>query len=680
MKTSNRYLSSRIFCAACAMSMALQLLPACLWAQENRSIQNVSSAGGPAENQQKPGKSTPELASGPAPAAGRTAFVSVAKALIYSGPAEEFYPTHQLPQGTAVQVFHQTESGWVAIRPPKGSFSWIPASEVFLLPGGKSAEVTTNNSVSWIGTALGTANQYRWQVRLHKSEQLMILGEEVVKDSEGRESLWYKISPPNGEFRWIQSGFLSSEPPAVLARQTGTPGQSAEETDSASDSRSNKPDKGERPARLSDESEVQPAGYDGIIVHESDGEVVWEGDVVEGGVYYDEPHFDEGYYIEPEWNEEPDASWNDWQLFEFTDDGLRFPLWERALNKRAQLHDPLVEDPFSLAMAPKAKGPRVRSVMHEEPARPDRHRRTPWRDPRMLAQQRMQGFPQASTQRGSGSTLSALRGAFSQSDGDRLGELPYPVERNSIQPNAQAPSSDYYRDMNQPRPAPSLDQSTGIFGNNFGMENSGNWLSRNWFGLQQQFSDAGSNIAQTSNSALMQLQLRLNEIVTQPMVQWNFGNLKNQVQQLIQSGPSPVERGQARLLMERIEAFEQLAVRSGYHLASYSDVPSGVIHASFSQSHGVPAQLPSPAVAVNHASHTPFEATGWMVPVHSATSGQPSHAITDDSGRIVAYVTGLPGMNLDRYINQSVGIQGLRGYLPQLQAAHIEAQNVVRIR
>jgi inosine/xanthosine triphosphate pyrophosphatase family protein len=66
--------------------------------------------------------------------------------------------------------------------------------------------------------------------------------------------------------------------------------------------------------------------------------------------------------------------------------------------------------------------------------------------------------------------------------------------------------------------------------------------------------------------------------------------------------------------------------------------------------------------------------------VHAAVAGQPTHAITDDSGQIVAYVTALPGLNLDRYVNQAIGIQGLRGFLPQFQAAHIEAQNIVKLR
>jgi len=705
---------------------------------------------------------------------GRTAFVSVPRALVHSGPAEEFYPTHQLQQGAALEVFHRTDTGWVAIRPPAGSFSWIPAAEVFLLPGGRTAEVTSDNSVSWIGTALGTAKQYRWQVRLNKGEQITVLGEQAIKDHDGRESLWYKISPPSGEFRWISSGMINSEPPSKLAVPSSNQDSEAVVPASATKQRTprNSPAKAssqeskaiplpirdDAAAEASDvqpsvETDVQAAGYEGIIVHGNVGEeVVMDGEVVDAGIYYDDSGFEDDIAWESESVPEADASWDDWQLFEFTDEGLRFPLWERSLAKRANLYDPLLHDPFSLAMAPKVKGPRLRSTMHEEHAPASHRRRTPWRDPRMLAEQRLQGYPQASGQRGSGTSLSALREAFNATDNNATnGGL------RSQGSNGPSSSPDYYRDQQQPRQAPSLDQSSATNANRSGLQglvsggwsqtaagfnsgtdgiaganllgppglnsddpSNGNWLSRNWQGLQQQALDTGTTAVETGSAALMHLQFKLNEIVTQPMMQWNFGSLKSQVQQLIQAGPSPVERGQARLLLERIEAFEQLATRSGYFLAGFNEshsrslgehhsnmtmppinnglLPnSGVITASFvtpardaftarrtgegtgslkTSSEGTAS---SGATAVQGAT-LPFDATGWLVPVYATTAGQPSHAITDDSGRIVAYVTGLPGMNLDRYVNQAIGIHGLRGFLPQFQAAHIEAQNVVRIR
>jgi len=63
-----------------------------------------------------------------------------------------------------------------------------------------------------------------------------------------------------------------------------------------------------------------------------------------------------------------------------------------------------------------------------------------------------------------------------------------------------------------------------------------------------------------------------------------------------------------------------------------------------------------------------------------AGPGQPTHALTDQQGQVIAYVSGLPGMNLNLNLNQPVGIKGLRGYLPQLQKAHIRAERIVRLK
>jgi SH3-like domain-containing protein len=79
-------------------------------------------------------------------------YVEVDRVNVYAGPREDYYPTSFLSRGESVTVYEQTEDGWLAIRPPKGSFSWLPASQGFLLPGGRKVEVTEAEAVSWIGS------------------------------------------------------------------------------------------------------------------------------------------------------------------------------------------------------------------------------------------------------------------------------------------------------------------------------------------------------------------------------------------------------------------------------------------------------------------------------------------------------------------------------------------------
>lgn len=680
-----------------------------------------------------------------------TGYVAVSRALVYSGPSEDYYPTHQLAQGTAVEIYHQSDSGWMAIRPPSGSFSWIPATDAYLLPGGRSVEITSKNSVSWIGSSLGTAKQYRWQVQLNPGEQLTKLGEESIKDKEGKETLWYKIAPPNGEFRWIQKSAISQQPPEKIASEKAI----AKSAVVPASGQSKKSDK--RYSNVKNASHSARQEEVGAIVLESSspesgmiiedgyaGEVIDDGEMIVDGEYVEGEYMgDEGYIVSEDEVPQHDANWKDWQLFELTDQGLRLPFLERAAAWRNTQPDPLASDPFSLAMAPKKKGnPRPG---YQEPVQVEPNRRfTPWRDPRKLSEQRMMGYPQASGERGMGTTVSALRGTLEDTretiQNNFGGGSSFDPSRSSRHMESM-PGAYNGGSFNSPEPraAPTMDWSTTSQGNrnsnsmgpsvaaanvtapgmgggsdnfassgsapgtlsgNSATASSASWNSRNWFGLSGRSEGADRTSAvEAGSNAVYQLQQRLSEMVTRPMQQWNFGELKDKVQYYISNGSSPTERGQARLLLERIGEFERHAMKSGYSLSSLNSnsaiggppvtsVPAiGVGSASpmASQSPTAPVVTASfAAPATGSGSDTMaaknFDATGWLVPVHAAQPGQPTHALTSDSGQIIAYVTALPGMNLDRFVNQAVGIHGLRGYLNEFRAAHIEAQNVTRLR
>ncbi len=738
----------------------------------NKAESGKPASNKPADSKIDSGKISGNITNADSANKGETGYVAVSRALVYSGPSEDYYPTHQLAQGTAVEIYHQSDSGWMAIRPPSGSFSWIPATDAYLLPGGRSVEITSKNSVSWIGSSLGTAKQYRWQVQLNPGEQLTKLGEESIKDKEGKETLWYKVSPPNGEFRWIQKSAISQTPPESIVREN-TIAKSAVVPASGQSKKSDKRFSNVKSASHSarqeevgaivlesgspDSGVIVDDGYTGEVVVD-DGEMIVDGEYVDGE-YVD----DEGYIVSEEEVPQYDANWKDWQLFELTDQGLRLPFLERAAAWRNTQPDPLAADPFSLAMAPKKKGnPRPG---YQEPVQAVPNRRfTPWRDPRKLSEQRMMGYPQASGERGLGETISALRGTMEDTRG---------VIQNNFGNGRTFDGSRSSRHIDsmpgEPRAAPMLDWSTTSQGNrnsdsmgpsvaaantsaqglvgqgfagqgmsapamggssdNFASSNassvtpssampsasSASWNSRNWFGLSGRSEGADRPGAiEAGSNAVYQLQQRLSEMVTRPMQQWNFGELKEKVQYYISNGSSPTERGQARLLLERIGEFERHAMKSGYSLSSLnsgtamggppvSSVPAlsanpvGIGSFSAGSANGgsfvsnptsptttpvVTASFAAPATGSGSDTMAAknFDATGWLVPVHAAQPGQPTHALTSDSGQIIAYVTALPGMNLDRFVNQAVGIHGLRGYLNEFRAAHIEAQNVTRLR
>jgi uncharacterized protein YgiM (DUF1202 family) len=140
-------------------------------------------------------------------------------ASIHSGPGEKFYATDTLSQGELVEVYRE-KSGWLGVRPPLNSFSWVAGSDLILKDGGMG-EVVKDDATSRIGSRLNDKRNAA-QVRLKKGEGVEVLGEEMV----GGEK-WYKIAPPAGEFRWIQKSLVERVGPIpTTSNESETPATS----------------------------------------------------------------------------------------------------------------------------------------------------------------------------------------------------------------------------------------------------------------------------------------------------------------------------------------------------------------------------------------------------------------------------------------------------------------------
>lgn len=131
------------------------------------------------------------------------------------GPGGEYYRTDPLRHGQALEVYVETEDGWLGIRPPDGSFCWLPADVIKLSPSQDFGIVTEDNSLAWIGTHLGKANKYLWQVQLAKGEEVAILGRAQREGPDGPK-LWFRIVPPPGEFRWVHKDQVVENPEMLL--------------------------------------------------------------------------------------------------------------------------------------------------------------------------------------------------------------------------------------------------------------------------------------------------------------------------------------------------------------------------------------------------------------------------------------------------------------------------------
>jgi hypothetical protein len=205
--------------------------------------------------------------------------------------------------------------------------------------------------------------------------------------------------------------------------------------------------------------------------------------------------------------------------------------------------------------------------------------------------------------------------------------------------------------------------------------------------------------AKFSTPEVQRTLLELSGVVSQPTEDWELGRLRARCLDWIETGDSAIVRGEARLLLDRIEQFEDLRIKTlqslqnngnsyGSREAMLASQPA-FAPKSFTTSNGQTAVVPASAVRNVPYNNVPVtnptdlgagDASGWLVQVHTAVPGQPEYALTDDAGNVITYVRSTASLNLRRYLQQPVMIQGVRGYIPALAAKQIVAERVVRLR
>lgn len=130
------------------------------------------------------------------------------------GPADSYYKTDPLKAGQEVEVYLETSDDWLGIRPPENSFCWLQSDQVQVEEDEVTGTIVDSGAYSWIGTHLGRAQKYSWQVRLDQGEEVTIIGT-ARRDGPDGEEFWYRIVPPPGEFRWLHRSQIVYSPDEV---------------------------------------------------------------------------------------------------------------------------------------------------------------------------------------------------------------------------------------------------------------------------------------------------------------------------------------------------------------------------------------------------------------------------------------------------------------------------------
>jgi hypothetical protein len=140
------------------------------------------------------------------------AYIAADKTEVVAGPGHRFYATDRLARGTKIEIYREEPSGWLAIRPPEGSFSWVPGEFVERLDDAMLGRIK-EPAGAWIGTSVEHVNEHQQQVTLKTGELVQILTEKSVAAHGGAQQTWLKIAPPAGEYRWVHLRDVSRQKP-----------------------------------------------------------------------------------------------------------------------------------------------------------------------------------------------------------------------------------------------------------------------------------------------------------------------------------------------------------------------------------------------------------------------------------------------------------------------------------
>jgi hypothetical protein len=163
------------------------------------------------------------------------------------------------------------------------------------------------------------------------------------------------------------------------------------------------------------------------------------------------------------------------------------------------------------------------------------------------------------------------------------------------------------------------------------------------------------------------LDLTLSAMVAKEPTEWDFTILRRQAERALDRAQTALDRGRIRRVLRKIDNFSDNQQR---YLA-VMDSPGGSRSTSLAA-----ADRTRPAGGL---SPLRYDGVGRLTQLATIDPRVPQFALIDASGKLAAYVSPAPGVNLRQYLNQEVGINGTLGYLPERQAQHLTAKRIVPV-
>lgn len=128
---------------------------------------------------------------------------------IRSVPSDDAYATVIVGPQTQLEVWRHDPNGWLAIRPPDGSFSLVDAKHMKATNDPDVFTVSTDRAKAWVGTQIDEEHTPISQIRMKLGERVAVISSLIIEEQNGAQT-WYQIEPPAGEFRWVHQDDLQS--------------------------------------------------------------------------------------------------------------------------------------------------------------------------------------------------------------------------------------------------------------------------------------------------------------------------------------------------------------------------------------------------------------------------------------------------------------------------------------
>ena len=175
----------------------------------------------------------------------------------------------------------------------------------------------------------------------------------------------------------------------------------------------------------------------------------------------------------------------------------------------------------------------------------------------------------------------------------------------------------------------------------------------------------------STTAVLNELEAILSEMVTSEPTAWHFAELERQGEALVNRAETAVERSQARLFLGKLARFADIQKR--YAAVAHIRTSTAEVDQQLKST----APIATPKLPLDGSRDVSrYDGVGRLTQIVLREASAPNYALTDETGKVTAYIAAAPGVNLRQYVGLDVGVNGIRGFVVEQGMTQIIAKRV----